>query len=130
MRLTDDMLDLFEFMGHMSMATDHYLSGKPAGLTLGETARTRTAIQNQLLFLPFAAETDAGSPYNLYGPCRLTALISSVAVILPMPSTYDVCKVLPSDLKRRLKLRDGHTILRIVPIQLWILILGGVVALD
>lgn len=120
-------------MGAITLAIKHYIQGHPSGLTLGQIARTRTAIQHRLLLLPSAEGLDIGSPSkpNIYECCRITALIFSVAVIFPIPNTYDVLQTLIRQLKAAIKASgiDGKRA-ECSEVFLWILVIGGIAALD
>jgi hypothetical protein len=99
--ITDYMLQVLESMGHVTMAIDHFLQGMPGCLTLGAIIRTRTAVQKHVMLLPTAEELKitTGPESNIYECCRLTAIIFSIAVLFPIPNTYDVLQTL---VKRRL----------------------------
>jgi hypothetical protein len=131
--ITDNMLHVFDAMGAVTMAIDHYLQGKPAGLTFGEIARTRTAIQKRLLLLPTAEELNItfSSTPNIYECCRLTAIIFSVAVVFPIPNTYDVLQNLVQRLKTAIEVSGIESYGdELSEVFLWILVLGGIAALD
>lgn len=132
--ITDPMLEVLEYMEAITMAIDHYLQGKPGGLTLGQIIRTRTGVQKRLLLLPTAEElniniTPSSRP-NLYECCRLTAMIFSVAVIFPIPNTYDVLQTLVRGLIASLEVTDieSHSV-DCSGVLLWMLVLGGIAAL-
>jgi hypothetical protein len=122
----------------LGKAIDHYLHGKPGGLTLGQIVRTRTGIQKRLLLLPTAKELNIGintnitpsSRPNLYECCRLTAMIFSIAVIFPIPSTYDVLQTLVRGLITSLEVTDIESYsVDCTRVLLWVLVLGGIAAL-
>jgi len=127
------MLGILDALGAITLAINHYLQGKPAGLTLGQIIRTRTAIEQRLLLLPSAEELDIEWPSNtdIYECCRLTAIIFSVAVIFPIPNTYDVLQTLVQKLKAAIKssrIDSEHS--GCSEIFLWVLVIGGIAALD
>jgi hypothetical protein len=83
--ITDDILEAFDSMGHITMAIDYYVQGKPDSLAFRGIIRTRTAVQKLVMLLPTAEELElnisASSTPNIYKCCRLTALIFGVAAI-------------------------------------------------
>jgi len=114
------------------VAIDHYLQGKPGGLTLGQIVRTRTGIQKRLLLLPTSDKrniTPLSCP-DLYECCRLTTMIFSVAVIFPIPHTYNVLQTLVRGLTATLEVTDieKHS-MDYTGLLLWMLVLGGIAAL-
>jgi hypothetical protein len=132
--MTDAMLQLFDAMGSLTIAIDHYLKGEPDGLTVGEIARTRTAIQKRLLLLPSDEELGImplSSPC-LYEACRLTGLIFSIAVVFPVPKTYDLLRTLSLRLKTSIEKSEisRSTSSEVQHVLLWMLILGGIAAMD
>jgi Fungal specific transcription factor domain len=137
--ITDTMLEVLECMEAITLAIDHYLQGKPGGLTLGQIVRTRTGIQKRLLLLPTAKELNisiniVNKPScrsNLYECCHLTAMIFSIAVIFPIPSTYDVLQTLVRELIASLEVTDIESYSEDCSgVLLWMLVLGGIAALD
>jgi Fungal specific transcription factor domain len=131
--ITDTMLEVLSCMEAITMAIDHYLQGKPSGLTLGQIVRTRTGIQKQLLLLPTAKELKIkpSSRPNLYECCRLTAIMFSIAVIYPIPNTYNVLQALVRGLTASLEVMDieSHSV-DYSGLLLWMLVLGGIAALE
>jgi hypothetical protein len=110
------MLEVLNCMEAITIAIDHYLQGTPGGLTLGQIVRTRTGIQKRLLVLPTAKElninTTVSSCPNIYERCRLTAMIFSIAVIYPIPNTYDVLQTLVRQLTANLEVMgiESHNV--------------------
>ncbi|KAE9374172.1 hypothetical protein N431DRAFT_283576, partial [Stipitochalara longipes BDJ] len=131
--IPDTMLEVLDCMEALARAIDHYLQGKPGGLTLGQIVRTRTGIQKRLLLLPASKDLDfTPSSYpNLYECCRLTAMIFGVAVIYPIPNTYDVLQTLVRELTASLEVTDieSHSV-DYFGLILWMLVLGGIAALE
>jgi hypothetical protein len=131
--ITDAMLQVLDSMGHITMAIDYHIQGTPGGLTLGKIAKTRIAIQKRVMLLPSAEElniTTLSTP-NTYECCRLTAIIFSVAVILPIPNTYDVLQTLVQRLKAAIEVSGTESYgAECSEVLLWILVLGGIAALD
>jgi len=132
--MTDAMLQLFDAMGSLTIAIDHYLKGEPDGLTVGEIARTRTAIQKRLLLLPSDEEFSIIPLFSpcLYEACRLTALIFGIAVAFPIPKTYAMLRTLSLRLKESIEKSEisRSTSSEVLHVFLWMLILGGIAALD
>jgi len=128
------MLEVLDCMEAITIAIDYYLQGTPGGLTLGQIVRTRTGIQKRLLVLPTAKElninTTVSSCPNIYECCRLTAMIFSIAVIYPIPNTYDVLQTLIRQLTTSLEVMgiESHNV-DYSGVLLWILVLGGIAAL-
>lgn len=132
--LTDDMLQVFDAVGSLTIAIDHYLKGKPDAPTVGVIARTRTAIQKRLLLLPSDDELNIIPllcPY-LYEACRLTGLIYGIAVVFPIPKPYDMLRTLSRCLKVSIEKFEicGSKSLEVQHVFLWMLMLGGIAALD
>jgi hypothetical protein len=128
------MLEVLDCMEAITIAIDYSLQGTPCGLTLGQIVRTRTGIQKRLLVLPTAKElninTSVSSCPNIYECCRITAMIFSIAVIYPIPNTYDVLQTLVRQLKASLKVVDIENLsVDYSGVLLWILVLGGIAAL-
>jgi hypothetical protein len=132
--MTDAMLQVFDAMASVTIAIDHYLKGKPDCLTVGVIARTRTAIQKRLLLLPPDDELSVIPLSNpcLYEACRLTGLIFGVAVVFPIPHTYDVLRTLSQRLKASIEKFEifGPKSLKVQYVLMWMLIIGGIAALD
>jgi hypothetical protein len=129
------MLQTFDLIGAMTLAIDHYLQGKSCSLSIGEIARTRTAVQQRVLLLPWPEElnrTPMTSPKpNIYECCRLTALIFSVAVVCPVPNSYNLLQNLVRRLKIALEVLEIETCpLELCGVLLWMLVLGGIAASD
>jgi hypothetical protein len=132
--LTDEMLQVFDAIGSLTVAIDHYLQGKPDALTVGVIARTRTAIQKRLLLLPsddeFSTTTLSGP--CLYEACRLTGLIFGIAVVFPIPKTYDLLRTLSQRLQASIEKFEifRSKSFEVQYVLLWMLMLGGIAALD
>jgi Fungal specific transcription factor domain len=125
------MLEVFDSIGALTLAIDFHLEDKPFE---GVIHRTRTAIQHKLLTLPAVDELnfpegDAETPPNVYECCRLTAMIYSVAVVYPVPNSYDLLQELVKRLKTAIEVLDVYN-RDLDGILLWILVLGGIAALD
>lgn len=134
--ISEAMIESFECIACLSVATEHYLEGRPGGLTLGQIVRTRLAVQKRLLMLPTAEDlcnsTDAiiSVDPDLYECCRLTAIIFSVAVIFPTPNQFGVLQTLVRKLKSEMEGADVQIYdLDYLELLLWILVLGGIAAL-
>jgi hypothetical protein len=132
--LTEAMLQLFDAMGSLTIAIDHYLRGKPDGLAVGVIARTRTAIQKRLILLPSDEELSIiplSSPC-LYEACRLTGLIYGLAVVFPLSNTYDMFRTLSQSLKASIENFEIHRseAVEVQHVLLWILVLGGIGAFE
>jgi hypothetical protein len=128
------MLEVLNCMEAITIAIDHYLQGTPGGLTLGQIVRTRTGIQKRLLVLPTAKELNINTTVlscpDLYECCCLTAMIFSIAVIYPIPNTYDVLQTLVRQLIASLEVVDIEILsVDYSGVLLWILVLGGIAAL-
>jgi hypothetical protein len=131
--LTDSMLEGLDSMGAAAMALDDYIQGRPGGLTLGPLLRTIRAVTKRFLFLPTADElniTPSLTP-SLYESCRLTAIIFSVAAFFPLPNTYNVLQTLVQRLKAAITVAGIKSCdAEFSGVLLWILVLGGIAALD
>jgi hypothetical protein len=134
--MTDSMLEVFDSIGALTLAIDVHLQGKPFGQYLGTIHRTRSAIQHSLLMLPTQDELNAtveevGMQKNVYECCRLTALIYGVAVVYPVPNSYNVLQELVRLLQITLALLNIESCgSDLDGVLLWILTLGGIAALD
>ena len=132
--MTDALLQVLDAMASVTIAIDHYLKGKPDCLTVGVIARTRTAIQKRLLLLPPDDELGIIPSSNpcLYEACRLAGLIFGIAVVFPIPNTYDVLRTLSQRLKASIEKSEicESESLKVQYVLLWMLILGGIAALD
>jgi hypothetical protein len=132
--LTDDMLQVFDAVGSVTIAIDHYLKGEPDAPTVGVIARTRTAIQKLLLLLLPDEELNIIpllSPY-LYEACRLAGLIYGIAVVFPIPKPYDMFRTLSQRLKfyiEKFGICESQS-LEVQHVFLWMSMLGGIAALD
>jgi hypothetical protein len=135
--ITDSMLEVFDSIGALTHAIDVHLQGKPFGQYLGTIHRIRTAIQHSLLMLPTqdelnaTAEVEGMQKENVYECCRLTALIYGVAVVYPVPNSYNVLQELVIRLQIALALLDIKNCgSDLDGALLWVLVLGGTAALD
>jgi hypothetical protein len=136
--MTDEMLQVFDAIAALTLAFDHYLQGEPDSLTLGQLYKTRTAIGKRLMLLPNNKELNMipDSSSNIYECCRLTALIFGVAVVFqePVLKSYDILQVYVTDLKSVIEDSDLYKSNAqnnsLSGVFLWILVLGGIAALD
>ncbi|PMD44709.1 hypothetical protein L207DRAFT_579639 [Hyaloscypha variabilis F] len=132
--MTDDMLEVFDSMGHVTMAIDYYVQGMPGSPTLGMIIRTRTAVQKLVMLLPTAEELElnisASSTPDIYECSRLTAIIFGMAVIFPVSNSYNVLQTLVQRLKAAIEVSRIKSTDECLDIFLWILVLGGIAALD
>jgi hypothetical protein len=129
------MLQVLDSMGAYALAVISYLEGKPFSLGPGEMGRTRLAVQQTLLLLPTSEELSRipwSSPKpNIYECCRLTALIFGVAVVYPIPNSYNVLLELVQRLKAAIELVGIVTFgIDLYGVLLWMLVLGGIAATD
>jgi len=132
------MLQVFDSIGALTLAINHYLQGKPAGLSLGQIARTRIDAEKRLLLLPGAEELDLNpdqvSTPNLYECCRWTAMIYALAVVYPMPDNFNVLQVYVARLKAAIEdtniLSSSCQPKSVSDTLLWIFVLGGIAAID
>jgi hypothetical protein len=128
-----DMVKVFNLVGAVTMAIDHYLRGEPAGLTLGVIAKTRTAAQHRILSLPLSSEWQDPFDFSsqMYETCRTTALIYGIAVIFPVSNAYSLLQDLTRRLKASLLYFNPESYEpEISRVHLWMLILGGIAASD
>jgi hypothetical protein len=134
--ITDGMLDVLDIMGAITLAIHHYLQGKPAGLSIGQIARTRIAVERCLLLLPGAEELKLNPVFmpSLYECCRLTAMIFGVAVVFPISNNTSVLQMYVTRLKAAFENMNLRTPIsqdtNISNALLWILVIGGIAALD
>ncbi|KAE9381124.1 hypothetical protein N431DRAFT_320644 [Stipitochalara longipes BDJ] len=132
--ITDDMVEAFDSVGHITMAIDYYIQGMPGSLPLGRIIRTRTAVQKLVMLLPAAKELElnisASSMPSIYECCRLTAIIFGVAVIFPVSNSYDILQTLVQLLKAEIEISQIESTEECLDVFLWMLILGGIAALD
>jgi len=134
--ITDTMLEVFDSTGALTLAIDGHLQGKPCSQYLGSILRTRIAVQHTLLSLPTQDELrprteEKKMENNVYECCRLSAFIFGVAVVFPVPNSYNVLQELVKRLQIELVFLDIETCgSHLDGVLLWILILGGIAALD
>jgi hypothetical protein len=134
--ITDDMLEVLDIMGAITLAIHHYLQGKPAGLSIGQIARTRIAVERRLLLLPSVEELNPNLVFmpNLYECCRLTAMIFGVAVVFPISNNTSMLQMYVTRLKAAFEnmnfTNSSSQDTNISNILLWILVLGGIAALE
>jgi hypothetical protein len=134
--ITDSMLQVLDAMGALTFAIWHYLQGKPGGLTLGQLVRTRMAVEKRLLMLPSGDELNIPTMItpNVYECCRLTTMIFGVAVVLPIPNTYDILQIYVAHLKAGIEESHLDTLssqnANLSDLFLWMLVLGGIASLD
>ncbi|KAH8598194.1 hypothetical protein B0O99DRAFT_739028 [Bisporella sp. PMI_857] len=129
--LTSDAIFIFNAMAATTIAIDHHVQGIPSSLNLGQICKIRIAIQQRLLLLPSAGELQGGpANHSIYEGCRITAMIFSIGVILPIPHSFDTLQVLVKQLKRELltNVIYGEDFLEGLP--LWMLIVGGIAAIN
>lgn len=116
------------------MAIGYYFQGIPGSLALGTIIRTRYFVQKLVMLLPTAEELDldvsSSSTPNIYECCRLTAMIFGVAIVLPVTNSYNILQTLVKRLKAAIEISRLESADECFDIYLWILILGGVAALD
>jgi hypothetical protein len=127
------LLQNLEGVGAYTLALDYYHQGKPGGLSLGDIARMRWALQQQLLLLPTAQEIKGSlSERSFYECCRVTLLIFGLAVIFIATSdSYAHLQTLVTRLKiwlEKLYIHGYGT--NSAHLLLWMLIIGGIAALD
>jgi hypothetical protein len=134
--IDDYTIFVFDAITALTIAIDHYLDGKPAGLSLGALSKIRTAIQDKLLSLPTADELNTWSPKksiepSIYEACRLTVLIYGVAIVFPIPNSYNALQTLVQRLKVSIEsLKIGQLADALPDFFLWILVLGGIAAFE
>jgi hypothetical protein len=121
-------------MGHITIAVDYYVQAKPDSLALGRMIKTRTAVQKVVILLPTAQELElnisASSTPSIYECCRLTALIFGVAVIFPVPNTYNILQTLVQRPTGAIEVSHIESTDECLGIFLYILVLRGIAALD
>lgn len=137
--------EIFEEMGDLTTAIDNYLQGRPRCLKLGVIAVARFAVQHRLMCLPRASETyGVDSPNyledisertttasNQYEACIAAVKIYSIAVTFPVPNARRIMQQLVERLKQALvplvleKNKNDDS-----DLFLWMLVLGGVAALQ
>lgn len=130
--VTPDMLYVFRATGSATIAIDHYLQGIPAGLTIGQISKVRTAVHQRLLLLPSSDELPQLPSHrvSIYDACRTTALIYSIAVLYPIPNTYQPFQKLVSRLKLSIETEKIDKQGSLSDVSLWMLVVGGIAALE
>jgi hypothetical protein len=144
------MIDVLDEVIDMTTGIDHYLSGRPRGLKLGAISMARTFIQYRVLALPHADEfgeiislddeeknRGEGSVTfaELYEACLAAATIYNIAVIFPVPNTHRIFPHLVKRLEKALSPPYSPSVVARYgdsdsDLLLWILVLGGIAALD
>lgn len=131
--ISADAREVFNLLGAVTTAIDHYLQGQPAGMSLGAISKVRTAAHHQLLLLPPTLDfqdINVFSPY-IYEACRTTALIYSFGVIFPVSNAYNLQQELVRRLRGSLESFEGESWEDgISGLRLWMLVLGGIAASD
>ncbi|KAH6696761.1 hypothetical protein BKA61DRAFT_682973 [Leptodontidium sp. MPI-SDFR-AT-0119] len=129
--ITVDMLSVFEAAGAITQAIQHYVEGQPVGLDLSAISRTRTAVQQRILNLPTAAELPEAQFPFVYEACRLASIIYAIAVIFPIPNTYHLFQELVQKLQAEIEMSRIECFGAVLAdLYLWLLIMGGIAALD
>lgn len=134
--VTENAIFVLDTISALTIAINHYLDGEPAGLSLGALSKIRTSVQHRLLSLPTADEINDLSPtqsieLNIYETCRLTAVIYGVAIIFPIPNSYNALQELVQRLKTSIEVCKVDRLAITLPdFLLWILVLGGIAALE
>ncbi len=129
------MLEVFDSIGAFIPVIDCHLQGQVSSMKLGEIVREWTAIQQKLLSLSTSGELDiippSSSKSSIYECYRLTALIFSVAVVLPVPNSYNLLQDLVQRRKKAIEIINIETCeSELFGVLLWTLVLGGIAALD
>ena len=126
-----DMITVFRQAGAMTQAIQHYVDGESGGLSLTAVSSTRGDVQHRIMtLLPMDDLLDTPFPY-IYEACRLTGIIYGIAVIFPIPNAYDVLKQLVERLQTAIEMSRIESLgAAFADLYLWMLILGGIAALD
>jgi hypothetical protein len=134
--LTDDLLEVVDVIRDYTVAISHLLQDKPGSIPIVQLTMTRVAIEKNLLQLPSGTElpfTNVAAP-NIYECCRLTTMIYTLAVVLPIPDPYDILQIYVTHLKNAIEESNlyqfGLTDRNLFSMLLWILMLGGIAASD
>lgn len=129
--LTKEAIHVFKAMGSTTVAIDYHIQGMPAGMTLGQISRARTAIHQRLLLLPSVSELgETRIQISVYEACRTTALIYAIGVIYPIPNSFRPFQVLVTRLKREIESGRFEQEAYLSDLLLWMLVLGGIAAAD
>ncbi|KAG4438807.1 hypothetical protein IFR05_005698 [Cadophora sp. M221] len=129
--VTADMLSVFEAAGAITQAIQHYVEGQPVGLGLSAISRTRTAVQQRILSLPAAAELPEAQFPLVYEACRISSIIYGIAVIFPIPNTYQLFQELVQKLQAAIEMSRIECFGAVLAdLYLWLLMIGGIAALD
>lgn len=131
---TSEMLDLFEAICALTMGIEQYLIGQPDGLSLAEIARARGTCQNRLLSLAPPSDVTLICPKmacGIYEAVKWTAWIYGIAVIFPIPRSFNAFKELAQRQRTAIELweidsHEGNA----SELLLWMLMLGGIAVLD
>jgi hypothetical protein len=129
------MLQVLDEMWAITLAIDHYIQGKPGGLTIKQILTARMATEKRLLHLPNSKEINTIPRLSpmMYEYCRLTAMIFGVAIVYPI-YTHDNLQVYVTRLKAAIKESWLETCesqnANLSNSFLWILVLGGIAAVD
>lgn len=133
---------VFQDMGNVTAAIDSYLKRRPRCLKLGVLAQARLSVQHQLMSLPQADEaflqqsqSDADAEKSSiarirYEACLATATIYGTAVIYPVPNARQILRPLTDHLKPALFLLMNSAEDKNSNLMLWMIVLGGIAALD
>jgi hypothetical protein len=128
---TPDLLDVLRAMSNLTIDIESYCQGAPATSDLATIIDKRNKIQHLLLSLPTYEELSSflvDSP-SLYEPIRLTSLIYSLAVVIPLPPSRSPHQQLATLLQSILVQPHASACWEESPsLVLWCLILGGIAA--
>jgi hypothetical protein len=73
-------------MCYLTIAIDYHLRQNPKHLSVSTIPLAQSVIQHRFLSIDYAVELGGESNFTLavYEPCRIAALIYSIAVVFPM----------------------------------------------
>lgn len=129
--ISSDMISVFSQAGAMTKAIQHYVDGESDGLSLTAVSSTRGDVQQRIMNLPSTIDIPNMSFPYIYEACRLTGIIYGIAVIFPIPNAYDVFKQLVERLQTAIEMSRIESFgAAFEGPYLWMLILGGIAALD
>ena len=133
---TSQLIEAFEAMKSYIFLLEGLEKGKPSSedTRLQEIADRRNSIQHTMLCLPSGTEIhdSFSEEVSLYDACRISGLIFSMGVIFPLP--YEAAPLSRLAIMLKLELQQVsvacHLSLHARGILLWILVIGGIAAVD
>ena len=132
--LVDSLRPVLEGMCYYTIAVERYCQGSMTYINVSDMADMRNCLQHALMSLPSVNGVNYKSSMeaSMYEPCRLAAIIYSLAVVFPLPASKAPFAELALQLETELSIIEPENMAsnEMSEALLWVLILGGIAALD